>query len=195
MTTSAEAVKALSDLFDAAIYGTSPDKPFLTLRSFIDASEAREAEIKSLAVEGVKLAAEIILLKSALGARKAILPDWEGFMEPFRAECVKAGIDTLRLDAATCGVPRLVRERDDAQAELSRLRSLLVECGDVLEPMAMAGALIPEDQQDFKIVAAVPGGYNAKPFAAMAQNLTAGNFRAASSLLPRIKEVGNGLEA
>jgi hypothetical protein len=67
------------------------------------------------------------------------------------------------------------------EAENKRLR-------EALEPFANAAENVPDDQEDFKILAYVPGGHHARSYEKLAKDLTAGNFRAARAALQGTEE-------
>ena len=54
---------------------------------------------------------------------------------------------------------------------------------EALKPFAEAADHVPPDQEDFKIVAYVPGGHHALAFKKLSENLTAGHFRRARQAL------------
>lgn len=67
--------------------------------------------------------------------------------------------------------------------DLTGILSALKVRTEAIEPFAKAAEDIPADVEDFKVVASVPGGHNARPFAKMGERLTAGNFRTARAAL------------
>lgn len=115
-----------------------------------------------------------------------LLPDFEDAWARYRAKGYHYGGDALENVAFgyQIALEELERVRPSAtpaavDVEVERLR-------EALEPFAQAGRHVPDDQEDFKIIASVPGGYNAGAFSRMASSLTAGNFRRArATLTPR----------
>lgn len=61
----------------------------------------------------------------------------------------------------------------------ARVRDLEMALG----PFAEAATLIPDDQEDFKIIAIVPGGHHAAAYHKIRDRITAGAFRKALAAL------------
>lgn len=97
--------------------------------------------------------------------------------EPTEEDAIK------RLTHLAMGSARLCSpyEEADMRADLRVILASLAKHKEALEPFGKAGAHVPGDVEDFKVVALVPGGHNAAKFNEMSRHLTAGNFRRASN--------------
>jgi hypothetical protein len=101
--------------------------------------------------------------------------------------------DALKAHIEVCPEHPLSHEKAAREAAESALLTSQAETREALrklelarvalKPFAEAAEHVPDEEEDFKVLASVPGGHNAAKFKRMSLSLTAGNFRAASRAL------------
>jgi hypothetical protein len=109
------------------------------------------------------------------------------------AECEEAAatIEALRSEVERLHADRkawALQWQTDVSSAADRAEAAeraLAEALEVVEPFSGAAEHVPADQEDFKLVAYVPGGEHAQAFQKLRNSMTAGDFRRAAAFIAK----------